>query len=181
MIRFSDPKAAAPIIPIGAVCILAYSIAQASPDGAEWETAAKPEGCQSCHLGAPIAEASSAIAIEGLPAAPEAGQRYELTIKAEDPALTNAGFLLTIEASGDAGTLESLDDRTETLANQARSNWEGSFVTESGKASWRIAWTAPATIATAIELALWVNAGNYDASPLGDRLHHRVFTVGAPP
>ena len=166
---------------VGAVGIFGCSLAAASPDGAEWETAAKPDGCQSCHLGAPISEASAAVTITGLPAAAVAGERYELTISVADPALENAGFLLTIRASGTTGTLESRDANTATLGNQARSNWDGSFVTEPGKASWQLAWTAPAAISASVQFDLWVNAGNYDASPLGDRLHHRVFEVAAKP
>lgn len=177
-------RQAAPIAPIGAAClgILAISpSAPASPDGAEWETAALEEGCRSCHLGAPIAEASEALSLGGLPAKLAPNTSYELSIMLEDASLENAGFLLTILTDGPAGELSASDQRSETQGAQARSTWDGTFPAEPGKARWNLTWTTPDHVEGPVAIELWANAGNYDASPLGDSLHHRVFDIAFAP
>jgi hypothetical protein len=45
---------------------------------------------------------------------------------------------------------------------------------------WTVVWTAPARAAEMIRFELWANAGNDDLSPLGDRLHHRIWQVQGP-
>jgi hypothetical protein len=176
---------ALPVVAIGsALCLGIPPITRvlASPDGAEWDAASDPEGCLSCHLGAPELGESESLVIEGLPEQTSAGQSYDLTVILEDPALRNAGFLLTIRAAGQpAGSLAAVDDRVETNGASARSTWEGSFPEQPGRASWQLVWTAPAARGgTAIDLDLWGNAGNDDLSPLGDRPHHRTWHLPAP-
>lgn len=172
---------AAPIVMIGAA-LLAQSPASASPDGAEWETADDPEGCRSCHLGAPEISSAAALTLDGLPETPEAGEAYQLTITLVDAALKNAGFLLSIDSDGSAaGRLESKDGRTESSGSRARSNWDGSFPAEPGKSHWQLVWTAPAVIDGAFSFDLWANAGNDDLSPLGDRPYHRRWDIPARP
>lgn len=170
---------AAPIGLIGAAVVLdllLVSAVFASPDGAEWETAEDPIGCQQCHLGSPDPADSQALAIEGLPKRPEADERYELTIVLSDPALRNAGFLLSILSDGSpAGEFSAVDDRTETNGAQARSTYESTTPDEPGNASWQLIWTTPAVLEEPLRFELWGNAGNYDLSPLGDRLHHQSW------
>lgn len=183
MIRRTLSKTA-PITLIGAVFFAGLTIsrlAPASPDGAEWETVTKPDGCQSCHLGAPIAPDSDALTIEGVPGLAVAGTRYELTITLVDPLLENAGFLLSAITDSAAGRFEATDMKTDSNGSQIRSNWDGSFPGEPGKAKWTIAWFAPDSPVDLIRFDIWANAGNYDASPLGDRLHHRAIDIEVVP
>jgi len=129
-----------------------------------------------CHRDSPELPHSQALTLNGLPQRPEPGRRYELTIEIRDPALKNAGFLLTVRSDqAMAGELNSLDDRTETSGSQARSNYESSAPDSPGTASWQVVWTAPASIEGPLRFDLWANAGNYDLSPLGDRIHHRIW------
>jgi hypothetical protein len=154
------------------------STALASPDGAAWETVSHPAGCVQCHLDSPDLGSSPALAIEGLPRQVEAGRQYPLTIVLTDPALKNAGFLLSILSDeAMAGEVEAVDDRTETKGSQARSNWDSSMPSRPGEASWQLIWTAPPSIEGPLRFDLWGNAGNYDLSPLADRLHHRIWYV----
>jgi len=168
-------------MPIGAALASGALVAAtglASPDGAEWETAADPEGCQSCHLGSPDPEESPALTLEGLPERPEAGGSYTLTIVLDDPAIRNTGFLLSIGASGGApGELSALDERVEAMGTLARSTYAGSEPAEPGRARWEVVWTMPEPIPPMFGLSLWANAGNDDLSPLGDRLHHRRWQL----
>jgi hypothetical protein len=172
---------AAPIALIGAALLLNTLILTsglASPDGAAWETAETPNGCLMCHLDSPEISASEALTIEGLPKRPAAGERYELTIVLEDPTLRNAGFLLSIWADGTTtGELSANDDRVETQGAQARSTWDGSLPAAPGEARWQLVWTAPAVVDQPLSFDLWGNAGNDDLSPLGDRLHHRIWQL----
>jgi hypothetical protein len=121
---------------------------------------------------------SEALTLAGLPDAPAPGQSYPLTVQIRDPALRNSGFLLSVlSADAAAGELRSVDERTETNGAQARSNYDSSTPEKTGEARWQIIWTAPPAIAGPLRFDLWANAGNYDLSPLGDRLHHRVWTL----
>jgi hypothetical protein len=152
--------------------------AAASPDGAEWNTVSESAGCLECHRDSPALPHSQALTLEGLPLRPMAGQRYELTVAVRDSALRNSGFLLSVLSDEQAaGEFDSLDGRTETNGAQARSNYDSSTPDEPGEARWRVAWTAPASIDGPLRFDLWANAGNYDLSPLGDRLHHRIWYV----
>jgi hypothetical protein len=172
-----------PILVVGAAvsCGVFASPVSAATDGAEWETAADPQGCRSCHLDSPDPPDSDGLSIEGLPAQVQAGQRYELTIALEDPELQNAGFLLTVSAqAGPAGTLAASDALTATNGAMARSTYDGTEPDAPGKASWELVWTAPAVIEEPLRFDLWANAGNWDLSPLGDRVHHRVWRVPEP-
>lgn len=174
-----------PIVLIGTALLAPVFVATpvpASPDGAEWETATNPEGCLACHLDASLSEPSDALTIEGLPGVPEAGRDYTLSITLTDPALRNAGFLLVITAeTGSPGELTAVDGRTETIGTLARSTYDGTTPAEPGKGSWALRWTAPAAIEGPLRFDLWANAGNWDLSPLGDRLHHRSWQLAPTP
>jgi hypothetical protein len=178
-------REAAPIATVCAAALFCASLAgpaPASPDGAQWETATRPEGCLACHLGAPVTEQSDGLVIEGLPKQPIAGEAYPLSIALTDPDLMNAGFLLRVDAeAGSPGTFESVDGRTETMGALARSTYAGSTPAEPGNARWALVWIAPGAIEGPLRFSLWANAGNWDLSPLGDRLHHRDWRLGPRP
>jgi hypothetical protein len=159
---------------VTALCGALLAVAgHASPDGAEWESAAEPDGCRSCHLSDEAPLESSALALTGLPRVPEAGRDYPLTISLEDPLLRNAGFLLTIRAAGKQ-TGEFLADGDALVATsnaQARSTYDGSFVATPGRAEWQLVWSAPEEFDGPLSFELWGNAGNRDLSPLDDRVY----------
>jgi len=184
LICFSD-SSAAPIARIGAAVVLAAcsaSQAFSSPDGAEWDSIDQAPGCLSCHLDSPELRDSQALSIEGLPKRPEAGQSYPLTIVLNDPALRNAGFLLSVLAdNADAGEFTAIEGEIETNGAQARSTYDSSTPSSPGEARWQLTWTAPTALGEPLHFDLWGNAGNRDLSPLGDRLHHRIWQLPAAP
>src|SRR5690606_16731495 len=125
-------------------------------------------GCPQCHFDAPPVEDSAAIAIEGLPERATPGMRYEIVVRLTDAEMRNAGFLLSAW-QGDkepAGSFAAVDERTAVNGAQARSTKAGSAV-RAGVAEWALEWTAPAD-PEPVRFELWANAGNDDASPLGD-------------
>lgn len=174
-----------PIVKIGAAFFLVAGRAApavGSPDGAEWVTTEQTAGCLACHLDSPELKDSPALSIEGLPKRPEAGQSYSLTIVLNDPTLRNAGFLLSVFADGTmTGEFSADQDPIETNGSQARSTYDSSTPSSPGEASWQLIWTAPAALQTPLRFDLWGNAGNRDLSPLGDRIHHRIWQLPAAP
>jgi hypothetical protein len=160
--------------------LLLAPAASSSPDGADWIVAGDPEGCGACHLSESGSGTQQGLAILGLPDTLRAGDRYELTIALDDPALRNAGFLISVQNDGSApGELSALDERVETSGAQARSTWEGSFPEKPGTARWDVLWIAPESLAGVFRFDVWANAGNDDLSPLGDTLHHRIYEIDA--
>lgn len=158
--------------------------ATANPDGAEWITAANPDGCLACHFDAPDPSDSQALSIEGLPERPEPGTAYTLKLRLSDPTLKNAGFMLIVTAAeAPAGKLMAVDARTEIGENGtvARSTRAGSVPATAGESAWDLVWTAPAGPTGAIRFEFWANAGNDDQSPFGDTLHHRIWQLPAAP
>jgi hypothetical protein len=141
-------------------------------------------GCKGCHLDSPDpADRDEALAIRGLPSELEPGQRYRLTIVLSDPALLTAGFMLSVSTNGEApGKLSPADETTETLEDTvARSTRAGSVPPAPGEAAWQLDWTAPVPTDEPVRFDLWGNAGNDDLSPLGDRVHHRIWQIPASP
>ncbi|MDX1563185.1 MAG: choice-of-anchor V domain-containing protein, partial [Gammaproteobacteria bacterium] len=130
------------------------------------------DGCLRCHFDSP-ATSGAALSIVGLPKEPEPGQSYLLTLVLTDPALVNAGFMLSVSA----GTLDPADERTEAIGQQARSTRAGSSRTGEGRAEWQLNWRAPATLPLPLRFDLWGNAGNDDLSPFGDTIHHRTWRI----
>lgn len=166
-----------------AAAVAAVPAVIAFPDGAPWE-AAGGEGCVECHFDAPPAESSAALSIRGLPSEASPGARYPLTVRLEDDALVNAGFLLSAwQAAGgigsaEAGSFEAVDEKVATAGARARSSEKGSRPASAGVAEWDVIWHAPAALESPILFELWANAGNDDKSPFGDATHRRVFEIG---
>jgi hypothetical protein len=157
--------------------LLPVAPAAGAPDGAEWETAADPMGCSSCHFDSPPPTAE-ALRIEGLPERIEPGRTYSLTLVLSDPALRNAGFMLSVTSQDDpAGELRAADAGTETQGALARQTRAGSVPMKPGSSRWQLDWTAPASLDSPVVFDLWANAGNDDLSPFGDTLHHRVWQI----
>lgn len=165
---------------VAALCgALIWLSADGAQDGADWAVSTEPLGCRSCHLSDDPPIESTALSLAGLPASPVPGQQYLLTITLEDPALENAGFMLIIRpAEAATGELRAADDnRVQTKGTQARSTWDASFVETPGRARWQVIWTAPDEFDTPLSFELWGNAGNYDLSPLQDRIHKNTSSI----
>jgi hypothetical protein len=153
--------------------------AQALPDGAPWE-AARDQGCPQCHFDAPAVPDSPALENDGLPQRIEPGARYALVVRLSDAEMRKAGFLLSAWQEGEpAGRFAAVDERTSVNEAQARSTAAGAEVGDAGVVEWPLEWTAPQSVKP-VRFDLWANAGNDDASPLGDATHRRSWSVPPP-
>ncbi|PWE17019.1 hypothetical protein DDZ18_09955 [Marinicauda salina] len=147
--------------------------ALAYPDGAPWgHTGASGEGtCQSCHGAQDAVRSSTRIILEGLPEAIEPGARYALTIRLDAPAEIRGFQIAATDAGGaDAGGFAAVDETVEADGARARS--------VSPASEWMLAWTAPEVAPSSLVFSVAMVAGNDDASPFGDVVHLRRFTIG---
>lgn len=183
--RATSAAAAALYVAAAVVAICAGALrAHALPDGAPWE-AALDQGCPQCHFDAPAVQDSAALAIEGLPERIVPGARYAIVVRLTDAEMRKAGFLLSAWRAADqadkepAGRFAAIDERAAANGAQARSTKAGADVAASGVVEWALEWTAPAEDAKGVRFELWANAGNDDASPLGDATHTRTWRVPA--
>jgi hypothetical protein len=159
-----------------AATLVAPSRTHALPDGAPWEVALD-QGCPQCHFDAPAVQDSSALEIDGLPQRVAPGARYALVVRMRDADMRNAGFLLSAwQEDAPAGRFAAVDERAAVNAAQARSTAAGALVDEGGVVEWALEWTAPQSTEP-LRFELWANAGNDDASPLGDATHRRTWRV----
>lgn len=158
------------------LCTVVAMAAQAFPDGAPWEVAAEPDGCNQCHFDATAIEESPALRITGLPERIEPGATYELTLALLEASIAKAGFLLTAsEGPAPAGRFKALDDRTAAQGAQARSTEAGANPERVDRTEWTLEWTAPEEPLGAVSFAVWANVGNDDQSPFGDATHKRTW------
>ena len=160
--------------------LLAAPAARSFPDGAPWEAAAEPEGCNQCHFDSSATLDSAALEIRGLPEHIEPGRLYRLALTLRDDAMMSAGFLLTATANGaPAGRFAAVDERTAVQGAQARSTKTGAAPSENGLAGWLVEWIAPAAVDASVLFDLWANAANGDESPFGDATHRRAWRRAA--
>ena len=162
--------------PVAAAVALAGSAAFAYPEGAPWGTA-NPEAsetCASCHYDYEPVFDSTALEIEGLPAAFEPGVTYPLVIRLSGVDAAISGFQLLATSSGSAGSFRADASAIEVIGAASRST---ESVAASDGASWRLAWQAPADGCSPIRLYLAASAANDDQSPFGDTVHYRQFVV----
>ena len=139
--------------------------------------------CTACHFENDVHEAGTNLSLEGLPAAYQPGQTYDLTIRLADPALRVGGFLLSARAAGTmhcgspAGALEPVDGRTEKVLHglppvEYLRSVDSTLEPHSAPtAIWRLKWTAPDYGNAYVVFHLTANAGNGDGSPLGDQIY----------
>lgn len=89
-----------------------------------------------------------------------------------DAEMLTAGYLL----SANGGVFATVDERSEAQDGQVRQTNAGTALTGDGTVGWLVRWVAPDD-AAAVRFEAWANGADDDASPLGDRTHHRVWTV----
>jgi hypothetical protein len=141
--------------------------------------------CQQCHWDNPLNAAPGRLTLTGLPPEYTPGETYAVTVTLTKPEATSAGFQLTaredvmaMNAGAGAGSLRSTaastqlaqDDRQRVTYLQHTKT--GSAMGPSGAARWTFEWTAPEMGAVVFHVA--ANAGNGDASPLGDFVYTAV-------
>jgi hypothetical protein len=157
------------------------SPAAAHPDGAPWDRYGRPGGpdCTECHFDAPPQRQSETLILSGLPAAAEAGAKYDLLLTLRNGEGI-AGFLIASESGGGpAGVFEAPDEGLEAEGAALRSTRPRAFAGEQGSVSWGFRWSAPADMSDTVEFYVAANAGNDDASPFGDRIFLSVFRARA--
>jgi len=170
---------AAGALAVGAGVLLA-SAALAFPEGGPWQAAADAGGCSTCHFAGEPITASPALALAGLPQRIEPGRRYRLELRLADPELRAAGFLIAAHgAAGAAGRFVPADARSEANGHLARHTRAGTVPVAAGAGAWTLEWQAPASLSGPVRFEVWANAADDDRSPLGDRIHHRIWEVPA--
>jgi uncharacterized repeat protein (TIGR01451 family) len=144
--------------------------------------------CAECHV--PADAGTGTISINA-PQTYIPGQTYPITVTNSNPDQTRRrwGFQLTALDPGDdkAGNLQSTDILTQVLDNQgpggARQYIEhtaaGTFINQTGGASWTFNWTAPPTDVGPVTFYAAGNHANNDGNTSGDFIYF-TFVASAP-
>lgn len=148
----------------------------------------EPEACAECHV--PDSAGSGQISITA-PQAYVPGQTYSVTVTNtnSDPTRHRWGFQLTALDSSDdkAGDLQNTDGLTQVLDNQGPGGMRqyiehtagGTFINQTGGASWTFNWTAPPTDVGPIRFYAAGNHANNDGNTSGDFVY-KTFVASAP-
>ena len=137
----------------------------------------EPEACAECHL-SPGDAGSGQIAITA-PANYVPGQTYQITVTHtnSDPTRLRWGFQLTALDPGDekAGELTNTSVLTQIITGGPGGNRQyiehsasGTFIGQTGGASWTFNWTAPSTDVGVVTFYAAGNHANNDANTSGD-------------
>ncbi|MBW3552620.1 MAG: hypothetical protein KY466_03870 [Gemmatimonadetes bacterium] len=136
--------------------------------------------CAACHWGDEGAVREPGALTVDVPERYEPGAAYDLTVRLRDPGLRTAGFQLSArfadgpDAGAQAGDLAAADSAVMVVTSGAGISYAshaaaGTLPAADGRAAWVVRWTAPAGGAVVFHVV--ANAGDDDASPLGDRIH----------
>jgi hypothetical protein len=141
--------------------------------------------CQQCHWDNPLNAAPGLLTLSGLPTEYTPGETYPLTVTLRRSGASSAGFqlaareeVMAMNAGASAGTLRPADAFTQAIQDEKQrvtfiqQTQSGSTMQATGEARWRVDWTAPEMGAVVFHVA--ANAGNGDASPLGDFVYTAV-------
>lgn len=146
--------------------------------------------CLTCHMDGELNEPGGTLAIEGLPARYQPGQRYTLTVVLTHPQLRAAGFELSArfesgpDSARQAGRLSVAGDRAAVSADPtsrveyAHHLRPGTTPASPGSARWTVTWTAPSNGSGPVVFHAAANAANDNDSPMGDYIYSRGFSVG---
>jgi len=156
------------------------------------------QSCHRCHLDNPINAPGGSLTVEGVPQTFVPGDKYGITVTISRDGLRRGGFEIAARfASGkqkgrQAGTWRLLDDRVQLIPGAAdrvvtpgspprvserggvvfvQHNLAGSRAAASGRNTWTIEWTAPASATSPVQFNVAANASNNDDSPLGDYIY----------
>ena len=113
----------------------------------------KEDSCHACHFHQELNSGGGRIAIEGVPASFEAGQRYTLTVTLTRAGMKRAGFQLATrfkDSGGQAGTLAPGSGEGERVRVESQGGVQyasqtkgGSSVSAADATRWTIEWIAP--------------------------------------
>jgi hypothetical protein len=140
--------------------------------------------CRSCHFDKPLNDPAGSLAISGIPAQYQAGQKYQVTVTIKRAVLRVAGFEMTSRiadgprAGQQAGDWQGPPDRTHIVfapgqpIQYIQHTKAGSSVPAGASAgTWTVQWTAPAKGSESVVFHVAANASNDDQSPLGDFIY----------
>jgi hypothetical protein len=150
----------------------------------------KEDSCQACHFHEPLNALPGELAIEGVPAAFVAGERYSLTIRLTRDGMKLSGFQLTArfkETGAQAGAFAAPADEAERVKIESSSGIQyaghklaGSNISEAGAARWVVHWTAPSS-GGAVIFNVSANAANGDERVDGDFIYSASIETAPPP
>jgi hypothetical protein len=160
--------------------------ASANPNGAPWGSAdpAGAQSCSSCHFDGEAISDSASISLFFKESQITPGEAVDLYVQLRNPDNTKAGFQIIASAGAFTSAYEDVEAngvQARSIAPRDNSSWpEILGITGSTNAvMWKLQWTPPGTAGGEVDFWVAVNAGNDDASPLGDQIHFRSFVVGA--
>jgi hypothetical protein len=130
--------------------VASHAYAEGAPPG--FSGGFKEESCHACHFHEQLNSGGGRLAIEGMPASFEAGQRYSLTVTLTQAGMKRAGFQLAtrFKDGAQAGTLapgpgeeERVTVETQSGVQYAGQRKAGSSVSAAYVTRWMIEWIAP--------------------------------------
>lgn len=133
--------------------------------------------CHHCHFDNPINAPPGRVRLTGVPRSYTPGERYVLTVTVTRPHLSAAGFQIAGRftagkgAGTPAGTLQPIDDRTQTVEEAGQvylQQTKRGSEPVTGRGTWQVEWIAPPKPAGPVIFHVAANAANADQSPLGD-------------
>ncbi len=161
-----------------AFCAGALAFSGGPPDGM---TNAPGEGvCTSCHSSFPLNSGTGSLGITGLGGAYTPGQTYQLEITLADPDASRWGFEATafkdVGTIGPIGNFAPLDANTQATKfpldrQYIKHTSAGTFMGQTGSATWTMNWTAPPVGTGPIALYVAGNAANGNGNFLGDNIY----------
>jgi hypothetical protein len=150
------------------------------------------ETCAKCHFDNKLNDPDGSLRIDGVPETVEPGRRYGITIVVRRRGAKCAGFELSArhadgpDAGKQAGTFRAPDGRTQVVSapgstiQYIQHTKSGADLTSPDEGRWTVDWTAPARSDGRIIFHAAANAGNDDASALGDFIYTTSRFSAAP-
>lgn len=171
------------LILMGAILIAGFAFISsvlynsASP-GAKTGSPIDKETCAQCHSGAlnPVDWISTNIPAAGY----VTGEKYTVTINANDPAAVKIGFEITAEsAAGKQASFVITDDTKTKLVNSNKSvtHKSAGITPVNGSIAWSFDWIAPAAGTGDVTFYAAINAANGNGSTSGDKIYTSKLTV----
>jgi len=164
---------------------IAAGSAGAFSSGPPDDFAGNPPGladCTTCHGSFPVNSGDGSLTLEGLPAAYDPGETYDLTVVLADGQQSRWGFELTALDGSDVAAGELVvTDATNTQVSESsdrqfmKQTFDGTYSgTVDGPVSWSFQWMAPIDVPL-VTFYVAGNAANGDGSTGGDY----IYTISA--
>ncbi len=139
--------------------------------------------CHQCHFDHPLNDQEGSLNIRGLPEFYEPNSQYLIRITLKRPALRRGGFQLATRFTGgaqdgrQAGSLQPVDELVAVMKGEdgeiqyAHHVEVASLPSSRDEISWTLRWIAPEFSVASVAFHVAANAGNDDASSLGDFIY----------